>query len=66
VYGLVAYDVFLVRYPNDGALWMDGWMYGLKPIWVLPLKTFDINHNQTKGSFVWLWAIEKEFDSVSK
>jgi hypothetical protein len=28
------------------------------------LKTFDINHDQTKGSFVWLWAIEKEFDSL--
>jgi hypothetical protein len=55
-----------VQYPNDGALWMDGSMYGLKPIWVLPLKTFDINHDQTKGSFVWLWAIEIEFDLVSK
>jgi hypothetical protein len=61
---------FFVQHPNDGALWMDGWMdgcmYGLKLVWVLPLKTFDINHDQTKGSFVWLWAIEKEFDSISK
>jgi hypothetical protein len=68
VYGLVAYDVFflcdiqmMVHYG-----WMDGSMYGLKPVWVLPLKTFDINHDQTKGSFVWLWGIEKEIDSVSK
>jgi hypothetical protein len=42
--------------------WMDVWR--LRPIWVLPLKTFDINHDQANGSFVWLWAIEKEFDSL--
>jgi hypothetical protein len=27
---------------------MDGWMYGLKPIWVLPLKTLDINHDKLR------------------